>query len=120
MTFLQMIVVGLGGFLGAVCRYMLSNSFNHDGRLPLGTLLVNGAGSFLIGLVFGLNLSELWTFFLASGFAGALTTFSTLQKELIERWKNGQKKQALIYTFITLSCGLLLATFGYLIAASSS
>jgi len=65
------------------------------------------------GCVFGLELSVIWTFFLASGLAGALTTFSTMNKELIELWGNGQKQKALLYVFITYCGGIVLALSGY-------
>lgn len=118
MTFLEVFVVGIGGFIGAVIRYFTSIYMNHAGRIPLGTLFVNLVGSFLIGCVFGLELSRIWTFFLASGFAGALTTFSTLHKEIIELWRKGEPKKAMHYIFITFSGGILLAMLGYLIGAN--
>ena len=90
MNFLDMLMVGLGGFLGAVTRYFIATKMNESGRFPFGTLLVNLAGSLLIGIVFGLELSRIWTLFLASGLAGALTTFSTLNKEIIELWRSGK------------------------------
>lgn len=120
MTFVEFGAIGLGGFLGAIIRYQLSNYLNRAGRLPVGTLLVNLVGSFLIGIVFGLELSRIWTFFLASGLAGALTTFSTLQKEFIELWKTDQQKKAILYMFITFGSGILLAFLGYVFASRYS
>lgn len=87
MTFIEILVVGAGSFFGAIIRFILSKKLNEKARFPLGTLIVNLVGSFLIGVIFGLSLPKLWTFFLVSGFLGALTTFSTLQKEIIERRK---------------------------------
>jgi len=113
MTFLELSAVGFGGFLGAVIRYSISMRMNRPGRIPVGTLTVNLVGAFLIGCVFGLELSVIWTFFLASGLAGALTTFSTMNKELIELWGNGQKQKALLYVFITYCGGIVLALSGY-------
>ena len=118
MNFLEVFIIGIGGFLGAVIRYFISIYLNQARRMPLGTLFVNLAGSFLIGFVFGLELTRLWTFFLASGFAGALTTFSTLHKEIIELWRKGEPKKAMHYIFITFSGGILLAMLGYLIGAN--
>ena len=88
MSLLDMLMVGLGGFIGAVTRYFIATKMNESGRFPSGTLLVNLAGSLLIGIVFGSELSRIWTLFLASGLAGALTTFSTLNKEIIELWRS--------------------------------
>lgn len=105
--------IGIGGFLGAVTRYFMATKMNESGRFPLGTLLVNLAGSLLIGIVFGIDLSRIWTLFLASGLAGALTTFSTLNKELIELWQSGKRMKAIIYVLITFCSGIILAMLGY-------
>ena len=119
MTLFELAIIGIGGFIGAIARYFMSIYMNQPARIPLGTLLVNLAGSFLIGTVFGWELSRLWTFFLASGLAGALTTFSTLNKELIELWQV-HKKKAVLYIFITFIGGILLAMFGYIIGSNLS
>lgn len=115
MTFLEMVMVGTGGFLGAVIRYGLAKKMNHSAGIPSGTLAVNLIGALLIGLVFGLELSRGLTLLLASGLAGALTTFSTLNKELIELWSNGAKNHAVRYLLLTYGGGLVLATIGYVI-----
>ena len=113
MTYLDLLMIGFGGFLGAVMRYFISTRMNNSGRVPVGTLMVNLVGAFLIGCVFGVELSKMWTFFLASGLAGALTTFSTMNKELIELWRNDHKKKALLYVLITYCGGFILALLGY-------
>ncbi|WP_318617641.1 CrcB family protein [Sporosarcina sp. YIM B06819] len=115
MTFLDIVMVGIGGFLGAMIRYVMAKKMNHSAGIPVGTLAVNGIGALLIGLVFGLELSRGWTLLLASGLAGALTTFSTLNKELIELWRNGEKKNAVGYLVLTYGGGLILAALGYVI-----
>lgn len=115
MTLLDIVMVGIGGFLGAVIRYGTARKLNLSVSIPRGTLAVNLIGALLIGFVFGLELSRGWTLLLASGFAGALTTFSTLNKELIELWKNGEKKNAVCYLVLTYGGGLLLAALGYVI-----
>lgn len=117
MNFLGLLVVGLGGFLGAVARYFISTKMNGTERFPIGTLLVNLAGSLLIGIVFGLELSRIWTLFLASGLAGALTTFSTLNKEIIELWRSGKGIHALLYVLFTFSGGIILAMLGYYLSS---
>ncbi len=115
MTLLDIVMVGIGGFLGAVIRYGMAKKMNQSAGIPVGTLAVNLIGAFLIGLVFGLDLSKGWTLLLASGFAGALTTFSTLNKELIVLWRHGEKKYAICYLLLTYGGGLLLAALGYVI-----
>ena len=81
-SYLTPLLVALGGALGALTRYtvtLLSASFLGS-SFPYGTLLVNGAGSFLIGLLaffFTQHFpSPLASAFLVTGFLGGLTTFS--------------------------------------------
>lgn len=113
MTFLDIVMVGIGGFFGAVIRFEMAKKMNRSVGIPAGTLAVNWIGALLIGLVFGLELSKGWTLLLASGLAGALTTFSTLNKELIELWRNGEKKNAICYLVLTYGGGVTLAALGY-------
>ena len=114
MSIIELLMVGLGGFLGAITRYFIGTKMNESRRFPSGTLLVNLAGSLLIGMVFGSELSRIWTLFLASGLAGAMTTFSTLNKEIIELWRNDKNTKAVMYVLLTFCGGILLATLGYL------
>jgi len=88
---LKFLLVGLGGFIGAVSRYALSGLVHQwfNGRFPYGTITVNIVGSFLLGIVmylvqtkgpFGPNLR----LFLTIGLFGAFTTFSTFAYESYE------------------------------------
>lgn len=113
MNILDLVAIGSGGFLGAIIRYILSRHLNKFKVIPLGTLLINLTGALLIGFVFGSELSRTWIFFCASGLAGALTTFSTLNKELIEMWGSNKKKDAALYLVATYCGGLLLTALGY-------
>ncbi|MBE1555433.1 fluoride efflux transporter CrcB [Sporosarcina limicola] len=113
MTLVDILMVGIGGFFGAVIRYLISKNMNHSDGIPTGTLLVNLIGSLLIGIVFGMELSRMWTLLIASGLAGALTTYSTVNKELIRLWKNNHKNHALIYFLLTYGGGLTFAAIGY-------
>lgn len=78
------LLVGTGGFIGSVMRYLLQ-VFVEKGvasTFPLGTLIANVAGSFIIGMVFALAekgslLSAEWRIFLAVGVCGGFTTFSS-------------------------------------------
>lgn len=113
MTFLDVVMVGIGGCVGAILRYLISTKLNRFTNIPLGTLLVNLVGSLLIGIVFGMELPRPMTLLLASGLAGALTTFSTLNKELIELWRDAKKNRAVRYFLLTYGGGILLVVVGY-------
>ncbi|KAA0964815.1 CrcB family protein [Sporosarcina sp. ANT_H38] len=118
MTFMDMVMIGIGGFFGAVIRYLISEKLNNQDGFPAGTLLVNLIGALLIGITFGLAL-PLWAILLlASGFAGALTTFSTMNKELLIMWRNGKKGNAIIYLMLLYVTGIILAFIGYLVGSS--
>ena len=88
---LQLMSIGLGGFAGAVARYLLDGwvSDRTAGQFPFGTLTVNLIGSFLLGLLFAITVdrsvlpAELRAP-LGVGFIGAFTTFSTL---MLESWR---------------------------------
>lgn len=114
MTLLEIMIISVGGFIGATIRYICSKMLNSGVHLPVGTLLVNLVGVSLIGFVFALDISRIWTFFLVSGLAGSLTTFSTLHMELIELWRAGNKRIALSYGFVTYVGGILLCAACYL------
>lgn len=107
----------MGGFLGAVLRYLISRKMNRAKRIPVGTLFVNLVGAFLIGVVFGLDLSRIWILFFASGLAGALTTFSTLNRELIELWRIGKKRETVLYILVTYCGGIGVTLVGYLVVS---
>lgn len=115
MTAVEAVVIGLGGFIGAVLRFFISARMNKEEGLPLGTLAVNLTGSLLIGFLIGLELPKLWTVFLVSSFLGALTTFSTLLKELLQLWREGQRKESILYSIWTFGFGVFLAFVGFVI-----
>ncbi|HDD3437079.1 TPA: CrcB family protein [Staphylococcus aureus] len=82
---ISIILVMIGGGLGAIARSAVTDYFNHKftSKLPIATLIVNLVGSFLIGLTIGLSISISWfPAFFVTGFLGGLTTFSMLAKEL--------------------------------------
>lgn len=115
-------LVALGGALGAVCRYFMTMVMAGwmGTAFPFGTLAVNGAGSFLIGI-----LSVLFprvyplpgaAAFLITGFLGGLTTFSSFMNETLQFWAGGRWMEGLGYIFLQLACGLVFVGLGYFLA----
>jgi fluoride exporter len=93
---LQIIVIAVGGALGSLARYGMSNGvYALLGRgFPWGTLAVNVLGSFLMGLLFVLFLERLtlapeWRAAVLIGFLGAFTTFSTFSIETLNLLEEG-------------------------------
>jgi CrcB protein len=87
---LQILLVACGGALGAVARFLTSKALLTiwPAYLGVGTLVVNVAGSFAIGLVMGWAthrhwLTDEWRIFLVPGILGGLTTFSSLAYETV-------------------------------------
>ncbi len=96
----QILLIAAGGSLGAIARYGVSN-FVHssmDESFPWGTLAVNVSGSFLIGVLieaFDASLLPVeWRSFLALGFLGAYTTFSTYTLESVNLLRDGELRLA--------------------------
>ena len=88
----DLLLVGLGGAIGAVSRYTLSGLVSHSlqlGRFPLGTLMVNVVGCFLVGAFWGISERTNLTaaevrLFLVTGVLGGFTTFSAFGMESVE------------------------------------
>ena len=98
--------------LGALVRYFFSR-YNKDFIMPLGTLIVNLLGCFLIGLCYNHVESKEVYLILATGFCGGLTTFSTLNDEL-QRLIN-DKKAFYSYLLLTYLLGFLAIFLGILL-----
>ena len=85
---MPLLLIGLGGFAGAITRYVVDGAVadRTNGAFPWGTLVVNVSGSFLLGLLFALSTdrailpAEIRGPVLI-GFIGAYTTFSTYTPE---------------------------------------
>jgi CrcB protein len=117
---LQLLFIAIGGALGAMARYGLATAVHGAGSSwwPLGTLLVNGAGSLLIGVVFVLIeravLHPDWRSVLMVGFLGAFTTFSTYSLETVELWLRGQTGVAVAYALGSVVLCVAAAAAGVL------
>lgn len=109
---LNCLIVGLGGALGAVCRYLITLlPMNPENGFPVKTFLINIAGSFLIGIVAALaaknSLDSRLVLFLKVGICGGFTTFSSFALEtegLIQKGSNGI---AFLYAALSIILGIL-------------
>jgi CrcB protein len=114
--------VGLGGALGALCRYTWSAAFVAGERFPWATLTINIAGSFLIGLAWGAWSQEGWfntwgRAFLVTGVLGGFTTFSAFSLETIALAEAGRVVTALIYVVASVVVCLVAAWVGQRLVA---
>lgn len=100
---LNIIVVGLGGFVGAVCRYLIGLiPVNEVTVFPIKTFIINIVGCIVIGLITvattkNNTLNPQLLLFLKVGVCGGFTTFSTFALETAELMKNGNAMIALVY-----------------------
>lgn len=112
------LMVAAGGFVGAPSRYLLDRAVNRrfESDLPWGTFLVNVSGSFVLGLLTGLSLSNhlapLAKALLGTGFCGAYTTFSTFTFETVRLIEVGQIFEAFLNGVVSLVLGLSGAAAG--------
>ena len=117
------LIIGVGGFLGAVVRYSLGAWIGQKwGRsFPLGTFVINVSGSFLIGLVMSLATERFmvnpqWRLFLAVGFLGAYTTFSTFEYETGGLLKDSEWMLAAANVIFSVIAGFIALKLGEYIA----
>ncbi|MFO7827715.1 MAG: fluoride efflux transporter CrcB [Bacteroidales bacterium] len=112
--------IGLGGFMGSIARYYVSkiNLIPALAAIPFGTLLVNIAGSFILGILTGIAdrsmlLSVEWRLFLMVGFCGGFTTFSTFASENLMMMRNANFQGMFLYTIISVVLAFLFVYLGY-------
>ena len=104
------LLVALGSAIGAPARFLVDQYFKKFTDHPVGTFLVNVIGSFFIGLTFA--SAEQWHDFIAVGFAGSFTTWSTFMLDLYLGIRL-KKNYAVIINFVaSIACGLLAARIG--------
>ncbi len=117
------LVAGLGGFLGTVCRYLLSLiPLSEKTGFPVITLAINVAGALLIGILAGLSkknpgLNAEWLLFFRVGICGGFTTFSTFALEIANLFGSGRAWAGAAYILLSLALGVGAVFLGEAIAA---
>ncbi|MCB2179687.1 fluoride efflux transporter CrcB [bacterium] len=121
----NLLILGLGGFFGAISRYLLSdyvqNMLKHTG-FPYGTLAVNILGCFLLGLLNQMAISrglldDQTRLFLMVGFVGAFTTFSTFTVESARLFQTGQNTAGMLNILGSNLLGITFVFIGQLFAS---
>ena len=112
-----MLSIGLGGALGSICRFGVSHFLNN--AFPWGTFVVNVIGSWILGALFAASKGNviasdsLLFAFLAIGFCGAFTTFSTFSLEIFKLWSTGNTTAAIIHVIANFICSISAVIFGH-------
>ncbi len=106
----ELAAIFAGGFAGAMARAALAEAVPYGGRWPWSTFTVNVAGALLLGYVTTrlqerLPLSAYRRPLLGTGLCGALTTFSTMQLELLEMLDGEHYALAASYALASVAAG---------------
>lgn len=115
---LECIVVGIGGFIGAVCRYLIGLIPVREGCIfPIKTFIINIMGSFLIGVIAALtakysSLNPKMVLFIKVGICGGFTTFSSFALETSDLITDGNMNIALAYSILSVIIGVIAVFAG--------
>lgn len=120
---MNLLIIALGGALGAVSRFLLGNGVSRalGSALPYGTFVINIVGCFAMGLLMTIivdreMLPAAWRLFLCVGFLGGFTTFSSFGYEALMLLTEGRLLAALAYVGGSVVLGLVAAATGVLCA----
>ena len=105
--------VGAGGAVGAVCRYFVGTALS-ESPYPVPTLVVNVAGSFLLGLLLALGSGDSLLLFAGVGFCGSFTTYSTFSVDTVRLYENSPVR-AVVYAVGTLLACVLAVGVAFLV-----
>ena len=116
----EILIVGVGSFAGGVLRYILSVGLSKLGRLwafPIGIMLINILGCFLIGVLYGYFKSKATTdpvlpLLLMTGVLGGFTTFSTFSFETIQLLQQNEWLKAALYVVGSVGLGVVACYWG--------
>lgn len=115
---MQVMAVFLGGMLGAICRYILSNPIHISSAFPFATFLINSSGCFF--LAWFLTYASKWRseviLFVGTGFTGAFTTFSTFTLDNVKLISSGQYIMSMVYIIGSIGIGLTMSGLGSTLA----
>jgi fluoride exporter len=119
----RLLVVGAGGFLGAIARYGVGLLVARywTAEFPLATFLINVSGSFVLGFFSTLaaerlTLDPLWRLLVATGFVGAYTTFSTFEYETQRLVATGGLGWAVLNVAASVAAGYAAVLLGVRLA----
>ena len=127
MTFYKLLLVATGGMLGSIARYLTAKSIHEKlgPGFPYGTLAVNIAGSFILGLMYAWLSrktvdSENIRLLIGTGFCGGFTTFSAFALENVSLLDQKLMASSLLYIALTLVAGFLAVAAGLALGKSLS
>ena len=117
----KILLVGIGGAAGAVLRFGMSGAVQKwaSSDFPLGTVVVNVAGCFLIGMLWAWHersvFSPTTAALVFAGFLGSFTTFSTFGLETLHLLREGQVGFAMLNVVVSNVFGIAAAFLGFML-----
>lgn len=113
----ELLYIFIGGGAGSVLRYLLSRGLNLTFQIPIGTLIVNVIGSFILGLILGYvlknNTTDPLILMLTVGFCGGFTTFSAFAVENLTLLRQGEFLLFILYTALSILVSLIAIYFAF-------
>ena len=112
------LLIALGGAGGSILRYLLGGAIQRSSGsgFPIGTMLVNVSGCFLIGILvrqfLNMQLSHELRALLIVGFCGGFTTFSTFSAETLALIEGGEYARAIAYVLLSVTLCMLATLTG--------
>lgn len=106
---MDLVLVGIGGMLGGLCRFQLGKIISRwaEGIFPAATFIINVTGAVLLGILTSSDVGG-WAYLaLGDGFLGAFTTFSTFMYEGAHLFQEHEKLSAFAYVLGSLLLGVL-------------
>ena len=119
--FNTLLAVFIGGGVGSVTRWLISLKLNSlSSHVPVGTLLVNLIGAFIIGLALSLftrvtHIDPVWKLLVTTGFCGGLTTFSTFSVEVDYLIQDGKLAWAAGTVLLNLAGSLAMTMLAFIL-----
>jgi len=118
------LVVLVGAGLGGLTRHVAGTWImaKYGGRFPLGTLIINVTGSFLIGVLMTLLTERFkphpnWRLFLVVGILGGYTTFSSFEYEIFQAVRDGARFMGMLYMTGSVLLGYIGVWLGTILTA---
>jgi len=120
---IRYLVVLVGGGAGALARYVAASLImtRFGGKFPLGTLVINVTGSFLIGFLMTImterfHLDPIWRLLLVVGFLGGYTTFSSFEWETYTAVREGALWTGMLNVVSSVTLGYVAVWLGVILA----
>ena len=116
---MNILLIGFGGALGAISRYMLSALISKfdESAFPFATLMVNVIGCFLVGYIIsiGLHSKDFFNTFFVIGFLGSFTTMSAFSSQSLELFSSNQPLIGFLYIISTIAFTLIATYVGLML-----